>query len=405
LGNAIHQEAVKAVRPSPNRILFANPVAFLTGAEAAMLDLMVHLDRSLYQPFLLVAAPGLLTVRCKENDIPVELLKTIPPPGGRARDTYQSLLHNAVRIARIIKKDQINLVHSNSPRMAYHSGLAARLAGVLHITHVRDYSSSPFFSPIKARFLDLLCDGMIAVSRATQHAITCQRPVHGSKIRVIYDGLVEARRYSEEEKLALRSEFDMAGRAPLLAVVGSISQLKGQAVAIRSLPAVLAQYPQACLLLVGSATDAAGRDHLLELKRLVASLQLEEHVMFAGLRSDVPRIMASVDLLVHPPVMPDAFPHVLLEASAQQALIVASDIGGINEIVIDNETGVLVTPNQPDALSNAVVGLLADQAKAARLRQAAGERVRKEFTIQQYVSQVQNLYAELLFEGDRRERM
>jgi glycosyltransferase involved in cell wall biosynthesis len=380
----------------PARVLFANPVSGITGAENAMLELMGNLDRHQFQPILLVPRPGLLTDLCSQQGISTVFLDSIPSPGGRARDTYRTVLSNAVKIARLVKHLGIDLVHSNSPRMAYHSGLGARLSGVPHITHVRDFSSSPFFSLPKVWFLNSVSDRFIAISVATQSAITCRTNLINYKVRLVYDGLPPAPSYDLSQKQALRAEFGMIDRFPLLAVVGSISHLKGQEVVLQSLPAILTQYPQARLLLVGEPTDAVGREYIETLKIQIRSLGLREQVVFTGFRRDVPLIMASIDCLIHAPVLPEALGHVLLEASAQETPIVASDIGGIAEVIIDGKTGCLVRPGQPGELASVVLALLADRNRCVLMGRAARERVCTEFSIIRHVSQIEAIYQEIL---------
>ena len=382
---------------SPARILYLNSASYITGAENSLLDLMANLDRVLYQPLLLIPSQGLFSEYSQKAGIPVEFLKSIPPPGGRARDTYRTLFYNAIVIAQLVKRLRIDLIHANSPRVAYHSGLAARIAGVPHITHVRDYSNSPFFSPYKAFFLNSISDRFIVISKATRSAITRHRLVQDQKIRLIYNGLSSIMpSYDISQKQQLRREFGMDDRFPLLAVVGNISNLKGQEEVIQCLPSILAHYPNARLLLVGQPIDADGQAYLGRLKELIHSLGLEEHIIFTGFRSDVLLIIASIDCLIHTPTLPEAFGRVLLEASAQEIPIVASNIGGIGEIVLDGETGILVRPGQSNEIANAVCSLLSDHNLCIRLGQAAGKRVRRDFTITRYVSQIQAVYEELI---------
>jgi glycosyltransferase involved in cell wall biosynthesis len=381
---------------SPALILYVNSTSFMTGAEYSLLDLMTNLDHSKYQPLLLVPSPGLFSVFSQEASIPVEFLKSIPPPGGLRRDTYRTLFYNTVVIAQLIKQFGINLVHANSPRTAYHSGLGARLAGIPHITHVRDYSSSPFYSYPKAYFLNVISDRFIIISKAIRLAISKHKLVQDQKIRLIYNAIPSTPQFDLMQKMQLRAEFGMSNRSPLLAVIGYISRLKGQEIVIQALPSILTQYPDTRLLLVGQPNDADGLAYLSRLKELTRSLGLEEHVIFTGFRNDVLLILASIDCLIHAPVLPEAFGRVLLEASAVETPIIAADIGGIGEIVLDGETGLLVKPGQPADITEAVYKLLSDRNLCTRLGHAAGVRVRTEFTISRHISQIQSVYAELL---------
>ena len=381
---------------SPARILYVNSASFMSGAEYALLDLMTNLNRDLYQPLLLIPSQGLFSEFSQKARIPLEFLKSIPPPGGQAHDTYRTLFYNAIVISLLVRRLRIDLIHANSPRTSYHSGLGARLAGIPHITHVRDYSNSPFYSSHKAAFLNVITDRFIVISKATKFAITRNRRIQDQKIRLIYDGLPSAPLFDISQKQQLRKEFGMDDRFPLLAVIGYISYLKGQEIVIQSMSSILTKYPDTRLLLVGEPTDADGNLYLGKLKELIQSLGLEEHVIFTGFRKDVLHIMASIDCLIHAPILPEALGRVLLEASALEIPIVASNIGGIEEIVIDGETGILVKPGHSNEIAEAVCRLLTDRDLCIRLGQAARKRVRKDFTIVSHVSQMQLVYKELL---------
>ncbi len=123
---------------------------------------------------------------------------------------------------------------------------------------------------------------------------------------------------------------------------------------------------------------------------------MEGHVVFSDFRYDIQLIMASIDVLVHSPILPDAFPHVLLEGGAQKALIVASNIGGISEIVQDGISGCLVPTGQPEGFARAINDILSQPDIAHQMQEAINLWVTRVFTIARHVSKVQSLYSELL---------
>jgi glycosyltransferase involved in cell wall biosynthesis len=374
--------------------LYVNPTYKASGAEFSLLSLMDNLDRSAYEPIILCPNDGLLPQLCQERNIRTVFLPTIPLPGGRAIDTYRTLPHNIQAIKTIMKELGIDLVHSNSPRVAYHSGLAARWAGIPNVTHVRDMSITPFESILKALFVYAISDRIVAVSQATKNAIVKLFPYAQHKIQVVYNGVKPAPKFDPLEIHALRAEFGANDQTILLATIGQLAHWKGHDVVLQALPAIRAKYPNTRLLIVGEVLhEEAHRSYLME---LADQLQVSQHVVFTGFRQDVPLILSAVDLLIHYPVEPDPLPRILLEASAQETLIVASDIGGIGEVVLDGTTGWLVPPGQPAILAEAILSLLSNPDLAVQMRAAAGERARQVFSIEQHVASLEAIYRSLL---------
>lgn len=386
------QKVVKAAK----RVLYANPTHKMGGAEFSLLALMEKLNRRLYEPILLCPSDGLLSQMCHERNIKTLFLPSIPPPAGRAITAYRTLLQNAFFIKRLIQKFDISLVHSNSPRMAYHSGLAARWARVPHITHVRHISDSVFASPLKSRFLLYLSQRILTVSEATSAMIIQHAPYAKAKVEVVHNGIGSVPTFDQAQIQACRAEFGSTNDDYLLAIIGAITPLKGQEVILRALPTILSSFPQCKLLIVGQAMWPKDIEYAEQLRVLAKELGISEHLIWTGFRRDIPRLLASIDLLIHCPIEADAFPRILLEAGTQATLIVASRIGGIPEQVLDGETGLLVEPNQPEALAQAVIKLLEDRQLSQQLGVAAQQRTLAVFSIEQHVRKMVAIYQTLL---------
>lgn len=377
------------------RILYVNPTYKASGAEFSLLALMENLDRSAYEPILLCPKDGLLSQLCQERNIRTVFLPTIPLPGGCAIDTYRTLPHNVQAIKSIIKELGIDLVHSNSPRIAYHSGLAARWAGIPNVTHVRDISTTPFESILKAAFVYAISDRIVVVSQATKSTIVELFPCAERKIEVVYNGVEPALKFDPLEIDMLRAEFGATDQVILLATIGQLSRWKGHDIVLRALPSIREKFPNTRLLIVGEGLHS-GEDYRSYLIELASQLQVSQHIVFTGFRRDVPLILSAIDLLIHYPVEPDPLPRILLEASAQETLIVASDIGGIGEVVLDGITGRLVSPGQPATLVEAILSLLNNPDLAAQMRTAAGKRACQVFSIEQHVASMEAIYCSLL---------
>jgi len=176
---------------------------------------------------------------------------------------------------------------------------------------------------------------------------------------------------------------------PTVAFVGALIPEKGAAVAIRALAASLDLLPAARLTVVGEGPELAS------LQRLAAALGLRERIAFLGLRSDVAQILTQQDMLVVPSIWAEAFGFVVIEAMAVGCAVIASEIGGIPEIVTDNEDGLLVPAGDCAALGQAIGRLWSDAPLRRRLVSKARETIEARFTLTQCVDQYRELYARL----------
>jgi len=171
----------------------------------------------------------------------------------------------------------------------------------------------------------------------------------------------------------LPADLGLSGTGPVVTILAALRDFKGITHAIDAWPVVLAEQPTARLLLVGSGEqEQALRDQ-------VARLGLAGSVVFAGMRSDVPDVLRGSDLVVLPSIYGENLPTVLMEAGGCGRPVVASDVGGISDIVADGETGVLVPPGDSPAIAAAILTLLADPDLRDRMGEAGRHRMERLF--------------------------
>lgn len=174
-------------------------------------------------------------------------------------------------------------------------------------------------------------------------------------------------------KSRLRDELGV-GNGTLTMCVGRLAPEKGHAVLFRAWRQVVASLPDAKLAIVGHGSQEPA------LKALRSELGLDRHVHFLGFRDDVPRLYASSDLAVLSPIAGESFGIALLEAYATSRCCVATDVGGVKDLVIGGQTGMLVPPNDEDALAKALVKVLWDADLRSRMGAAGRARVLEKFT-------------------------
>src|SRR2546426_2421479 len=170
------------------------------------------------------------------------------------------------------------------------------------------------------------------------------------------------------------SDLGIPSGVPVAVMVARMAEGKGHAAAIAAWPSVLRSVPEARLLLVGSGPAEP------ELARRAAELGIGSHVIFAGSRPDLPRLLRASSLAVLPS-QSEALPTTLIEAAACGLASVATRVGGVPEVVLDGETGILVTPGDQQGLGDAVGALLVDRERREAMGRAARRLAEERFDL------------------------
>ena len=200
---------------------------------------------------------------------------------------------------------------------------------------------------------------------------------------------------SAQSSGALRRELDVAPDGFLALSVGRLAPEKGHASLVRAWRLVIDARPGAKLAIAGQ-----GSQHPALLK-LIADLQLQSHVRILGFRDDIPALYAEADLALLAPVAGESFGIALLEAYAAGRCCVATDVGGVKDLVVNGETGFLVPPRDERALAAAALAALGDAALRERLARAGRARVLEKFTPEKLGDKAEALFKKLAQGKDR----
>jgi glycosyltransferase involved in cell wall biosynthesis len=172
--------------------------------------------------------------------------------------------------------------------------------------------------------------------------------------------------------------------------------LKGHGDLIRSMPTILREFPAAKLMLVGIGWTDAGKQYMEEMRALVREMNLEANVVFTGYRADANRILREADVAVQPSLSENcggAFEALLLEKP-----LVVTDVGGLTDVVRDQETGLVVQPSDPNDLARGILELLRAPEKARAFGKAGRREMLQNFTIDRTASDLSNLHRKLIEE-------
>jgi glycosyltransferase involved in cell wall biosynthesis len=272
-------------------------------------------------------------------------------------------------------------------------GLSKTSYRTAHIRKEWDYGRWTWIlSPVfMKRIFPSYLDGEIGVSKAVCEYLYNRRPgkIKKSKIHLIYNGIdINTIERDSKEQLSEKDKALFENRTPVIGCVGRLAEQKGYPYILGAMTKIISRYPDCLLQIVG---EGELRD---ELSCLVEDLNLAEHVVFLGLRNDVPALMLHWDVFVLPSLW-EGFPTVVMEAMICEVPVIATDIPGTNELVFDEETGLLVLIKDPDSIFDAIVKIVDDPPLRHNLTIKAKNHAEK-FSMENIAKNYYQLYKEIL---------
>jgi len=342
------------------RLLHVHSGNLYGGVETMMLTL-AH-ERA-YAPSIApefaLAFDGRIAAELRETGVPVHLLGEV-----RVRSPL-SVLRARRRLASLLAAEPYGVVACHMPWAQAIFGSIARRAGVPNIFWMHGAASGRHWTQWAAARTSP--DLAICNSRFTASTLPVLFP--DTVAEVLYCPVViPVSRHRADERLAVRDEFGTTRDAVVIVQVGRMEALKGHALLIRAL-ATLRDHAWVCWQ-IGAAQRPRELRYLDELNRLAGELGVGDRIKFLGHRTDVARVLGAADIYCHPNIAPDAFGISFIEALGARLPVVTTAIGGALEI-IDETCGVLVVPNDVDALAEALARLI-DDADARRRLGVAG---------------------------------
>lgn len=363
----------------PINVLFLSDSGELAGGgELSLLDLVEALPPSRVRPFIVCPGPGALLSRLRARGIPVEVLRF--PDWRSAR--LLTMARTLVRLVTLVKSRHISLIHVNTiGRATLYAGLVGRWRRVPVLWHVRVRDPGGWKDRVLARLATRIVVNSDAVARRFSGCAA-------AKVRRIYNGIDLDRFTPGPPAVNLRLALGLQPGVPVVGSIGRFVAYKGYHHLLEAAGLVRERIPEARWVLVGDG-ELRGA-----LEGQCRALGLEGIVRFAGWQERIAEHLALFDLFVLPS-LGEHFGRVLLEAMAMAKAVVATNAGGVPEIVRDGETGVLVPPADPAAMAAAVVSLLQDPVAVARMGAAGRQRVAAEFSLSRHVEAVEALYREV----------
>jgi L-malate glycosyltransferase len=361
----------------PLRIAHLGTAASWRGGEQQQLWLATGLQEMGHQCLMICRRGSQMAGKARANNIEVREIR------GRGSFSPSSIWGTAAGL-RSFRPD---VLHMHDAHAASIGSLASKLAPRCKLLASRrvDFKVNSSWKYTWA------VDRIISISQAIAD-ILVECGISRQKISIVNSGIDLTRMADLPPKKAARSALDIPEDALAIGMVAALTDHKGHRYLLEAWPRVRSSHPEAILLLAGSGELEA------QLREQAQALEISDSVRFLGYCSNVPGLLAALDLFVissHKEGLCTS----LMDAMAAQLPIVATEAGGIPEVVEDMKTGIIVPPRNPQVLAEAIISLAADRELATSLSTLARETAQQKFDYQQMVTGTLDIYREVLNAG------
>ncbi|MCX7723679.1 MAG: glycosyltransferase family 4 protein [Thermodesulfovibrio sp.] len=290
-----------------------------------------------------------------------------------------------IKIKFLIEKEKVDIVNTHSSKDSWVATIAAKLAKnnpkIIRTRHL----STPISKSLTSRIIyDLLPNAIITTSEG------------------IKENMINVNRFSEKKIFSIPTGIDIEKYNPdkvkpsiiedgfKIGTIGILRDWKGHSYFIDSVPLIKSKIPDSIFYIVGEGPQVNN------LKRKIRELNLSNTVKLLGFRDDIPEVISSFDIVVHPSYANEGVPQVILQALAMKKPVVASNITGIKEVVFDYETGLLIEPKNANDIADKVIFLYNNKELRKKLGEQGRIFVEKNFSIESMLDKLENLYTKLI---------
>ena len=293
----------------------------------------------------------------------------------------------ATQLARAVRAMRADVIHAgNGVRANFDAilaGLLTRVPVVCHIKGFEKYGGRERWAAKQLASLVFMTEAVAAHCR--EHGIVAPHN------QVIYDAVDLAWMRPVKTREQVREALGIGAEQRLILISGNIQEWKGQAVLVEAIGHIAARHPDAVCLIAGGV-HRAGATYADALQRRIVELGLEERVRLLGFRDDMPDLINAIDIVVHASVRPEPFGRVILEGMLAGKLVIATDAGGVRELIENETTGFLVPPGDPRALAERLHISLSDPTVADELGRRARQWATDSFSLDRHVAEMGEVY-------------
>ncbi len=300
------------------------------------------------------------------------------------------------KLIRVLKKKKIDIIHVHMSRDLVHVFWALKfISRKPHVILQKQVSSKVLKKDYFHKKIYSIVSKIFVLSNFLRENVLYTCPVTDDKVVVIHGG-IDLSKYEIGDKVRekLRTELNIPNNSIVFGTIARIDRAKGLIELVQAFSKLVENNKDIRLIIVGEPT-VGEETFFKELKNQVSKLKVQELVLFTGFRSDIPEILSVFDIFVLASYG-EAFGYVLLEASAAKLPIIATDSGGVRDIVEDGKTGILVESYDVESLFRAMDTLIKNVSLRKKLGCAGRKRMEARFTKENILDKIEQEYQSLL---------
>ncbi|HWR44302.1 glycosyltransferase family 4 protein [Sporomusa sp.] len=298
------------------------------------------------------------------------------------------------KLAGLIKKEQVDIIHTHTSRDSWLAVFAVRLAGRGKVVTTRHM---PFPAKTDAIHISLFrrISAVICVSNFVKQRFLANKPALDlNKVQVVYPG-IDIERFSTCQTVDIRAQLNLTPSEFVVGFAGRLTKEKGVHVLIEAIAKINNQ-GKYCRLLVAGGVNPNTPDYLNQLRSQADNLGISHLVDFYGFTTDIVSVMRSINVLVLPSVIPETFGLVLAEAMLAGRPAISTRTGAQQEVIQDEQTGFIIPPESVDALAEAIIRLIDNPKQAEDMGNSGREYVISHFSKNAMRDNLEDVFLQLL---------
>lgn len=350
------------------------------GAENMVVSLSNALDESQFGVFLSVRKDGPVSLKLKNRDQSYVIEK----------NKVFDLIH-LYKLINFIRKHNINIIHAHLFGTNLYGFIAAKLTGVKIIQTIHgewDFASSK--RRLAYNFMKKHVDMFVVVSDFLETNFINKLNIPKEKICTIYNGIDSKAQNKLSSNLALKKQLGIETSSHVVGSIGNIKPVKGYEFLIQSAKKIVKYFPKIIFIIVGEVTEN-NKLYKSKLDKMIDEFGLVQNIKFLGLRSDISDILTLLDLFVMPSKS-EGLSLALLEAMAAEKIIVTTSVGGNCQLIKNNKNGILIPPENAEALSDEIINVLKKKDSLEYLGANAKNLVDKQYSNKIMMNKYSKLY-------------
>ncbi len=293
-------------------------------------------------------------------------------------------LSTLLKLKKIVIENKVDILHTHSSRDSWYGAFIKLICPKIKLVRTRHISTKISNDPF-TKFLYRIPDFIITTGEKVRKQMIVYNKIDANKILSIPTG-VDLSKFDPKNVIPSLEKNHIF----LLGTISILRSWKGHTYLLEAISKVVKKIDNIKCVIIG---DGPQRDNL---SKLVNDLNIQNYVEFLGYRKDIPSILASLDLLVHPSIAHEGLPQVILQALAMEKPVIATDVGSVSEVIKNNFTGILIEPCNSDQLAKAILTIIQSPDKGKNLGKEGRKLVEKSYSFDYMIEQIMRVYYKLI---------